>query len=213
MNHAAIDTPPVNVRLTRLMSSKYITQCGRKRKDFSQYITHKIKDDLFNHQRQFALACAANIPKLILFEIFRWENNLKPCLIYQNRLKVLKFCVKCQTKWMCRRFLRPHVHMDDKWFYLTKNRCSEYVFLKEKNSYLHCKSKRFIINVTFRVADTRPGAPDYDAHWMHYFERTMQYGTLCFKNRLTKTRKQSKWTLKNLEFSNVAEYRKRFLRT
>ncbi|KAL4379324.1 hypothetical protein GQ457_02G028300 [Hibiscus cannabinus] len=48
------------------------------------------------------------------------------------------------------------VHIDEKWFYLSKTSEKDYLHLNKVETYRICKSKRFITNVMFLAAMARP---------------------------------------------------------
>ena len=60
-----------------------------------------------------------------------------------------------------------YVHIDEKWFYLTKIKQSYYLTEDEEKPERSCKSKRYITKVMFMAA---VGRPQYDAHRKRYFD-------------------------------------------
>ncbi|XP_057768738.1 uncharacterized protein LOC130988793 [Salvia miltiorrhiza] len=48
------------------------------------------------------------------------------------------------------------IHIDEKWFYLTKTKDRYYLMPDEKEPYRSCKSKRFILKIMFASAIARP---------------------------------------------------------
>ena len=53
------------------------------------------------------------------------------------------------------------IHIDEKWFYITKADRSYYITLEEETPSRHCKSKRFIGKVMLMAAVARP-RPGFD---------------------------------------------------
>ncbi|XP_042009191.1 uncharacterized protein LOC121757765 [Salvia splendens] len=88
-------------------------------------------------------------------------NAIKPTLTDANKLARLKWCLSK---------LEPHinagrvqfesmhnvVHIDEKWFYMTKTSDRYYLLPDEVEPYKACKSKRFITKVMFMCAVSRP---------------------------------------------------------
>ncbi|KAL7125602.1 hypothetical protein ABFS83_14G127700 [Erythranthe nasuta] len=119
-----------------------------------------------------SLACSLQTKKSTLFrrftsgEIRRHSNAIKPFLKEENKKVRLQFCIS-----MLERDSIPHdpsfigmynfVHIDEKWFYMTKKMNRYYLLPDEEDPLRTCKSKNFIAKVMFLAAIARPR---FDAH-------------------------------------------------
>ncbi|ETV97216.1 hypothetical protein H310_10003, partial [Aphanomyces invadans] len=61
--------------------------------------------------------------------------------------------------------LLNYVHINDKWFYLTKTSRTYYLVPSESDLERKCKSKRFLTKVMFLTAVARPRFNDDDGTW------------------------------------------------
>ncbi|KAL7141990.1 hypothetical protein ABFS83_08G092000 [Erythranthe nasuta] len=105
-----------------------------------------------------SLACSLQTKKSTLFrrfksgEIRRHSNAIKPFLKEENKKLRLQFCIS-----MLERDSIPHdprfigmynfVHIDEKWFYMTKKMNRYYLLPDEEDPLRTCKSKNFIAKV------------------------------------------------------------------
>lgn len=121
-----------------------------------------------------SLSAAIGIPRSTLGELVqkgeirRHSNSIKPLLTDLNKVARLRFCLE---------MLKPEsaifqdmfdvVHIDEKWFYLTRTNQRYYLTPEESNPYRTCKSKRFIEKVMFLAAVARPR---WDPHRKTYFD-------------------------------------------
>ena len=112
-----------------------------------------------------SLSAAINVPKSTLHRKFkqgqlrRHSNAIKPLLTDANKLQRTEFALsmlipgtnppKFQEMLDC-------VHVDEKWFYLTKTKATYYLCPDEPEPLRTCKSKRFIEKVMFLAAVARP---------------------------------------------------------
>ncbi|TBU01191.1 hypothetical protein CWI36_1413p0010, partial [Hamiltosporidium magnivora] len=133
---------------------------------------------MFLQKRKKSLSFAIDIPKSTLFDIFksgkyikRISSTVKPTLTDKNKMDRLKFCLSkvnlANNGDLLFDDLYDYVHIDEKWFYLTKVKRSYYLMLNEENPERNCKSKRFITKIMFMAAVARPR---YDAHRKLYFD-------------------------------------------
>ncbi|KAH7837658.1 hypothetical protein Vadar_016387 [Vaccinium darrowii] len=89
------------------------------------------------------------------------SNALKPYLSDENKIARLRFFISMlepsslQMQPMFKEMFN-YVHIDEKWFYLTKESERYYLLPKEDEPYRTCKSKRFITKVMFLAAVARP---------------------------------------------------------
>ncbi|TBU20118.1 hypothetical protein CWI38_0129p0040 [Hamiltosporidium tvaerminnensis] len=118
-----------------------------------------------------SLAFAIDIPKSTLFDIFKSEKYIKrisstviPTLTDKNKIDRLKFCLSkvnlANNRDLLFDDLYDYVHIDKKWFYLTKVKRSYYLMLNEEKP-------RFSTKIMFMAAVARPR---YDAHRKLYFD-------------------------------------------
>nr|XP_027127766.1 uncharacterized protein LOC113743889 [Coffea arabica] len=89
------------------------------------------------------------------------SNALKPQLTDENKQVRLRFCLSMleseslNTKPVFRGMFNV-VHVDEKWFYMTKESERYYLHPEEEQPLRTCKSKKFIAKVMFLVAVVRP---------------------------------------------------------
>ena len=89
--------------------------------------------------------------------IRRHSNSIKPFLKEENKRSRLRFCIS-----MLDESSIPHdaifvgmyniIHIDEKWFYMTKKSENYYLLPDEDDPMRTCKSKNFIGKVMFLVA-------------------------------------------------------------
>ncbi|XP_019097494.1 PREDICTED: uncharacterized protein LOC109131248 [Camelina sativa] len=93
--------------------------------------------------------------------IRRHSNAIKPRLRESNMRARLEFCVSMLDS----RFMPNHpkfvdmynvVHIDEKWFYMTKPKETYYLLPTEEEPYRTCQSKNYIGKVMFLAAMARP---------------------------------------------------------
>ncbi|KAF0702012.1 hypothetical protein AaE_016180 [Aphanomyces astaci] len=121
----------------------------------------------FNRQTLRSLEAQSKIPKTTLFQHIKEVRTLKgrssyikPLLTDDNKAMRLEFA---------KSFLRPSskgghlftsmrdiVHIDEKWFFLTKVKRKFYVYEDEEMAHRGAKSKKFITKVMFLAAVARP---------------------------------------------------------
>jgi hypothetical protein len=90
-------------------------------------------------------------------EIKRHSSAVKPWLTDRNKLQRLDFCLSFvdSTTYSFDSF-DGTVHIDEKWFYLTRGEQSYYLDADEELPYRAVKSKRYITKVMFMAAVMRP---------------------------------------------------------
>ncbi|KAK9668321.1 hypothetical protein RND81_13G051400 [Saponaria officinalis] len=89
------------------------------------------------------------------------SNAIKPFLTDQNMKakvsfvlsKILPQRVPINPTFEC---LYNYVHIDEKWFYMTRTSQRYYLLPEEENPHRTCKSKRFITKIMFMAAVARP---------------------------------------------------------
>lgn len=138
---------------------------GRKRKDFTENV--KKINELPAHKRKNIrmLAREINVPKTTLFRILKRRENVKEennaviephLLTDENKRERVKFCLsKIAANGYFENFFDT-VHIDKKWFYLTRVGETLQLTLSEKPSQQICRTKGFIAKVMFLAAVARP---------------------------------------------------------
>ncbi|KAI5440536.1 hypothetical protein KIW84_010139 [Lathyrus oleraceus] len=94
-------------------------------------------------------------------------STLKPHMKDDNMKQRLRFCLS-----MLEETSIPHdpifksmyniVHIDEKWFYMSKNSTNYYLLANEDDPYRTCRNKNYIQKVMFLVAVARPKFDDED---------------------------------------------------
>nr|GMC68321.1 Transposase, Tc1-like protein [Ipomoea batatas] len=89
------------------------------------------------------------------------SNAIKPLLTEENRKVRLQFCISMidsNSPPHNPSFIDmyDHVHIDEKWFFLSKSSQKYYLLPDEDEPYRTCKSKKFIAKVMFLCAVARP---------------------------------------------------------
>ncbi|KAI5444169.1 hypothetical protein KIW84_012693 [Lathyrus oleraceus] len=139
--------------------------CGRKRVQLDLELMRQVP--LSKRSTYRSLACALNIPKTSLVRLHkvgvirRHTNTLKPYLKEDNMIACLRFCLSMIDKNSLPhdpKFISMHniVFIDEKWFYITRNKVTNYLHVDEEEPHRTCKSKNFISKVMFLCAVTRP---------------------------------------------------------
>ncbi|KAF7833179.1 mariner transposase [Senna tora] len=139
--------------------------CGRKR---VQVDLDEICDIPLNQRSTLhSLAYALKISKATTYRLLnsgvirRHSNAIKPLLKEGNMKSRIEFCLS-----MLEPCSIPHdpifigmyniIHIDEKWFYMTKRSRNYYMLVDEEDPIRSCKSKNFIDKVMFLVALARP---------------------------------------------------------
>lgn len=147
------------------VSHRRTKNCGRKRVQLDFQRIQEIP--LSRRTTLDSLSCALNVGKTTLFRnlklgnIRRHSNAIKPFLKEENKRTRLQFCIS-----MLERNTLAHdptfvdmynvVHIDEKWFYMTKKLETYYLLPDEEDPLRTCKSKNFIGKVMFLAAIARP---------------------------------------------------------
>lgn len=141
------------------------TRCGRKRVQLDLELMRQVP--LSKRSTFRSLSLALKIPKTSLIRlqksgvIRRHSSTLKPYLKEENMIARLRFCLS-----MLDRNSSPHdpkftsmhntVFIDEKWFYITKNKTNYYLHSEEEEPHRACQSKIFIGKLMFVAAVARP---------------------------------------------------------
>ncbi|VFQ61114.1 unnamed protein product [Cuscuta campestris] len=149
----------INVR------SRFIANSGRKRIVMdAQAIA---ETPLRNMTTIKSLAAAIGKPKSTVHEWIKkgmlrsHSNAIKPYLTDANKVARLRFClnqVERDSMPLQPRFNSFHnvLHIDEKWFFMSKTSQRFYLLPDEVDPYRTCKSKRFITKVMFLCVVGRP---------------------------------------------------------
>ena len=147
------------------VSHRRIKNCGRKKVTIDMQQFSRIP--LAKRTTLRSMSYATKISKTTLQRrkedgtLKRHSNPIKPVLKEENKRERLQFCVSMLEKESI-----PHdpqfinmnniIHIDEKWFYLTKKKENYYILANEKEPYRTCKSKNFVGKVMFLTAVARP---------------------------------------------------------
>lgn len=129
--------------------------CGRKRVQLDLELMRQVP--LSKRSTYRSLACALNIPKTSLVRLHkvgvirRHTNTLKPYLKEDNMIARLRFCLSMIDKNSLPhdpKFISMHniVFIDEKWFYITRNKVTNYLHVDEEEPHRTCKSKNSYIS-------------------------------------------------------------------
>ena len=157
------------VRQTGDSSHKRTNNCGQKRVEID--IEKVCNIPLAKRGTQRGLAKALGISKTTLLKFIkdgilrRNSNTLKPQLKDSNMKARLKFCLSMLDETSI-----PHdpqfksmynvVHIDEKWFYMTKKTANYYLLVDENKPYRKSNNKNYVGKVMFLVAVARPRFDD-----------------------------------------------------
>jgi hypothetical protein len=146
--------------------------CGRKKSPITEL--HRIVSVPLNRRSTIrSLACATGIPKSTLHRrlkqgaIRRHSSSVRPMLADANKVERVRFALS---------YIRPngmfqdmfdHVHIDEKWFYLSTTKRNYYLLPDEPNPDRKCQSKRFIEKVMFMAAVARPRWIATEGRWFN----------------------------------------------
>jgi hypothetical protein len=149
--------------------SHRMSRCGRKRAEID---LEKIRDVPLHKRTTIAsLAHALGVNKSSLFRLMqsgkirRQSNAIKPFLKEENKRTRLQFCIS-----MLDANSIPNnptfvgyniIHIDEKWFSMTKKNEKYYLLQDEDDPTRHCVSKNFLPKVMFLAAVARPR---FDSH-------------------------------------------------
>ncbi|CAA0807020.1 Unknown protein [Striga hermonthica] len=147
------------------VSSRKARNCGRKRieVDFSRI------QQIEWHQRTTlaSLSNALGVSYSKLYRLFkrgvlrRHSSAIKPHLKDENKISRLEFCLSMLDESTTSnepkfKGMYNYVHIDEKWFYLTKKEQTYYLLDNEEDPHRSCQSKNNIAKVMFLAATARP---------------------------------------------------------
>ncbi|XP_059295716.1 uncharacterized protein LOC132049075 [Lycium ferocissimum] len=149
------------------VSTKYVGIVGRKRVHID---VNLVKENPLCRRRNIrSLACAINMSSSTVHRrvkegaIRSHTNAIKPYLTETNKKARVQFCLSMIASGTLHSNpmfidMYNYVHMDEKWFFLTKKSAKFYLLPEEEepNPYRSCKSKNYITKVMFMSAVARP---------------------------------------------------------
>lgn len=145
-------------------SRKSVANVGRKRVD----VGNKVKAVPFAKRTNIrTLAHAIQVSKSTLHrriqdgELVPNTNAIKPILTEDNKRARLRFCLSLlvgDNHLNISMFsnMLDIIHIDEKWFYLTKKNQRYYILPNETPPYRTCKSSNFIMKIIFLCGVARP---------------------------------------------------------
>lgn len=158
-------TACIHNRMVVDVSSKLSGRVGRKRVEINFNKVAEVRKSQRTNIR--SLSNAIQVSKSTLHRRIKegalrpHSNPLKPHLSEEIKRARLRFCLSMvepstldtepifKSMYDC-------VHIDEKWFYMTKESEKYYLLPEEEEPYRTCKSKRFITKVMFMAAVARP---------------------------------------------------------
>ncbi len=135
---------------------------GRKKKYRDEHIEKIREVPLSQRTTLMSLSFAIGIPKTSLWrllkcgKIVRHSNALKPFLTEKNQEERFNFCRSFVGEDGVFDRMMNYIHIDEKWFYMTKVKENYYLLPSEEAPQRTTKSKRFITKVMFLAAVARP---------------------------------------------------------
>ncbi|VFQ67854.1 unnamed protein product [Cuscuta campestris] len=147
------------------VSSKIAGNSGRKR--VVLYLTVVVDTPLRKRTNLRALAAAIGQPKSTVHEWVKrgmlrsHSNAINPYLTYANKITRLRFCLDQVDPYSMGsvpkfKTFNNVLHINEKWFFMSKTSQRFYLLLDEADPYRACKSKRFIAKVMFLCVVGRP---------------------------------------------------------
>jgi hypothetical protein len=148
---------------THDVSHRKTKNCGRKRITIDEA---KIREVPLRKRTTIrSLAYALKINPTSVFRlvksgvILRRSNAIKPILKEENKISRLEFCLSMLEGIPddpMFKSMQNIIHIDEKWFYMSKQSNNYYLLPNEDEPHRTCKSKNFISKVMFLTAITRP---------------------------------------------------------
>lgn len=146
------------------IKNMYRCNCGKKKIPFDVF-QERMSNVPFNKRTNIrALACAMNLPRSTVHRrvkegLIKVEaSRIKPQLTPQHRLDRISFVLKhIDHDGMMNNF-EQYIHVDEKWFYMTKKNQRYYLLPDNKEEVPHrtCIHKSHITKVMFLAAVARP---------------------------------------------------------
>ena len=154
--------PKIGEGVTNFDFSSRKRASGRKPKNWGK-VLEKMKKIPFNKRSTLrSLSFATNIPVSTLHlllhkqKIKRISSTVKPLITKKNEEQRLKFAVSFVKSDGQFHDMFDYIHIDEKWFYMTKVKRNYYLVADEEPPERSVKSKKFIQKVMFMTAVARP---------------------------------------------------------
>lgn len=147
------------------VSHRKTKKCGRKSVsiDMEQFRNVPLCKRTTLRSLSFAIKIGKTtlVRHLKLGTIRRHSNPIKPLLKEGNKKARVEFCISMlETQSIPRnpQFMDMYniIHVDEKWFYMTKKKENYYLLSSEDEPHRTCKSKNFVDKVMFLAAVARP---------------------------------------------------------
>ena len=157
----------LNADISCNVSSKKKGNSGRKKKWGAENVQAMASIPLHDRQTLDRLSVCIGFAKTSLWrllqngDIKRHNSSLKPLLNDANKLKRLEFACSFVGEDGVFDSMCNYVHIDEKWFYITRHQQRFYLLPEEDIPNRNCQSKRFITKVMLMAAVARPR---YDPH-------------------------------------------------
>nr|XP_022900902.1 uncharacterized protein LOC111413988 [Onthophagus taurus] len=135
---------------------------GRKRKE-REDIKKKISEVSIAQKSTIRSLCnninqsLGTVHRILKGVIKRVSSTLKPVLTDDNKKCRLEFALcMLQEPSLYFQEMLEFVHINEKWFYITKTKTNCYLLPEEETPHRTCKSKRFLTKIMFLAAVARP---------------------------------------------------------
>lgn len=193
-------------------SSKIQLKSGRKKLPFN---SDALKDIPFHkRQNQRSLALQLNMSKTRVQRLLREQqikahsNAIKPLLTDANKQARVEYCLSFLNDQGQYDDMMDLIHIDEKWFYITRTNQRYYLAPDEEPPHRTCKSKRFITKVMFMAAVARPR---WDTHGNALFDGKIGIFPFVYQKkaqRSSRNREAGTLETKPIECINKEETRK-----
>ncbi|KAL6525190.1 hypothetical protein OROMI_030783 [Orobanche minor] len=151
------------------VSSRKRRSCGRKRLEVDLSRVPEI--ELHKRTTVTSLSNALGVSYSKVYNLFkegvirRHSSAIKPHLKEENKISRLQFCLSMLEESPSSndpksKGMYNYVHIDEKWFYMTKKDQTYYLLAIEGDPDRSCQSKNFIEKVMFLAATARPRFDD-----------------------------------------------------
>jgi hypothetical protein len=190
---------------------------GRKRIDRSDALARLRTVPLNRRSTIRACAFRTGIPSSSFFRILQTQSvkrvtsAVRPLLTPANKTARLRFCIGHVNPDGLFHDMMDKVHIDEKWFYITKTKRNYYVLDNEPLPERQVKSKKFVTKVMFMAALARPR---FDRGRRRMFDGKLGIWPFVFQEpakRNSKNRPKGTLETKNVASINKNEIKKMLL--
>jgi hypothetical protein len=199
--------------------SRKKTSSGRKPIDLTSKLEKMADLPLSRRGTLRSISCALDIPLGSLSrsmksgEIRRHSSAVKPFLTPDNMTARLKFALDHTLPSGLFEDMYDHIHIDEKWFYMSKTSNTYYLLKDEAPPHRTCKSKRYIEKVMFLAAVSRP---KYDHHTRSWFDGKIGIWPYVYEEpakRSSKNRAAGTMVTKNVQSITAQVHREMMVST